>query len=67
MVCQDAHTIVLDMEQLTGFSFFGVFDGHGGSFVSQHAYVGTAHGVTRWWRHNQRVGPLNGLRHVVPK
>lgn len=34
---EDAHTIVLDMPQLAGFSFFGVFDGHGGSLVAKHA------------------------------
>jgi len=34
---EDAHTIVMDMPQLPGFSFFAVFDGHGGSLVAKHA------------------------------
>lgn len=34
---EDAHTIVLDMKKLPGFSFFGVYDGHGGSLVAKHA------------------------------
>jgi len=36
---QDAHTIMMDVKGLPGFSFFGVYDGHGGSLVSNQAYV----------------------------
>lgn len=34
---EDAHTIMMDVKGMSGSAFFGVFDGHGGSLVSQHA------------------------------
>jgi len=43
---QDAHSIKLSLDEAKDYSWFAVFDGHGGALVSQHSSANVLQKIT---------------------